>query len=78
VGDRTDTEGSPGIYLDSMKEIDGKLWAAFEEFAKKYPDDPGARMTLELARWVRLLEEQQGTADDPLAPSEPKLPAAGS
>ncbi|HUF73963.1 MAG TPA: hypothetical protein VMR74_13820 [Gammaproteobacteria bacterium] len=48
-----------------MTEIDGKLWAAFELFAVKYPDDPGARMTLELARWVRerqaLLERQTGT-----------------
>jgi len=48
-----------------MTEIDGKLWAAFELFAEKYPDDPGARMTLELARWVReyqaLLERQTGT-----------------
>jgi hypothetical protein len=53
------------MYLGLMTEIDGKLWAAFELFAEKYPDDPGARMTLELARWVReyqaLLERQTGT-----------------
>jgi hypothetical protein len=48
-----------------MTEIDSNLWAAFELFAVKYPDDPGARMTLELARWVRehleLLERQTET-----------------
>jgi hypothetical protein len=53
------------MYQVSMTEIDGKLWAAFELFAAKYPNDPGTRMTLELARWVRehqaLLESHTGT-----------------
>jgi hypothetical protein len=63
------TETVSGIYVTSVKEIDGKLWASFEAFAKQYPDDPGARMTLELARWIRehraLLESQTGTAPEP-------------
>ena len=61
------------MYLGAMKDIDGNLWAAFEQFAEKYPDDPGARMTLELARWVRehqaQLEQLKENADESRAPS---------
>jgi hypothetical protein len=36
-----------------MKLIDDDLWRAFEELAKKYPDDHGVRMTADLARWLK-------------------------
>ncbi|MDP9090725.1 MAG: hypothetical protein M3O26_18560 [Pseudomonadota bacterium] len=36
-----------------MIEIDDELWQAFEQLAKRYPDDNGVRMTMDLARWVR-------------------------
>jgi hypothetical protein len=36
-----------------MKDANPDLWAAFEAFAKAHPSHPGARMTLELAQWIK-------------------------
>ena len=35
-----------------MKDIDDKLWQAFVQLAKEYPDDHGVRMTSDMVRWL--------------------------
>jgi hypothetical protein len=39
-----------------VKDIDDKLWQAFVQLAKQYPDDHGVRMTSDMVRW--LMEER--------------------
>lgn len=53
-----------------VKDIDDKLWQAFVQLAKEYPDDHGVRMTSDMVRW--LMEERRrmtaGKKPDTLAP----------
>jgi hypothetical protein len=35
-----------------MHETNDAQWLAFEALAKTFPDDKGARMTADLARWL--------------------------
>jgi hypothetical protein len=35
-----------------VKDIDDKLWQAFVQLAKEYPDDHGVRMTSDMVRWL--------------------------
>jgi hypothetical protein len=41
-----------------MIDIDDELWQAFEQLAKRYPDDNGVRMTKDLARWLQEHSQQ--------------------